>query len=183
MANKEEKIVVVYNSKSGFTQKYAKWIAEAVQADLLVGKNTKVQDLMPYDIVIFGGGLYAGGINGLKLVTNHYSQLKDKKIIVFCLGATPVRDEIVEEVKNKNLTAEQRDHIAFFMLRGGFNYHKLGSADKVLMNILKFKLKRKKVLSADERGMLNSYSQPLDFTSQKNISPIVDYINKVKMRI
>lgn len=177
MGNKGKKIVVVYNSKSGFTQKYAKWITEAVQADLLVGKNAKVQDLMPYDIIIFGGGLYAGGINGLKLITNHYSQLKEKKIIVFCLGVTPVRDKIVEEVKNKNLTAEQRDHIQFFMLRGGFNYDKLAFFDKMLMSILKVKLKRKKTLSADERGMLNSFNQPLDFTNQKHISPIVAYIN------
>lgn len=178
MVNKEKKIVIVYNSKSGFTQKYAKWIAEAVQADLLVGKNTKVQELLPYDAIIFGGGLYAGGINGLKLITNHYAQIKDKTLVVFCLGATPVRDEIVEEVKNNNLTAEQRENIQFFMLRGGFNYNKLAPFDKVLMNFLKFKLRRKKMLSADERGMLNSYSHPLDFTSQKNISPIVDYINK-----
>ncbi|MBN7774195.1 flavodoxin domain-containing protein [Clostridium aminobutyricum] len=172
------KIAVIYNSKSGFTQKYARWIAKAVQADLLIGKKTKAEDLLHYDTIVFGGGLYAGGINGLKLITKNYSNLKDKKIAVFCLGATPVRDEIVEEVRNKNLNVQQQESIQFFMLRGGFNYETLTPFDKILMNLLKLKLKRKKVLTADERGMLRSYTHPVDFTNEKNIEPIIKYINE-----
>lgn len=45
------KIAVVYRSKSGYTEKYAKWIAKAAGGDLLKGKKTRVEDLMNYDTI------------------------------------------------------------------------------------------------------------------------------------
>jgi flavodoxin len=97
-----KKVAVVYRSKSGYTEKYAKWIAKAVGADLMKGEKTKVDDLLKYDTIVYGGGLYAVGINGLKLITDHFDQLKDKKLIVFGLGASPVRPAIVEDVRDRN---------------------------------------------------------------------------------
>jgi len=40
------------------------------------------KDLIKYDIVIYGGGLYEGGIAGVKLVT----QNSCKNLIVFTVG-------------------------------------------------------------------------------------------------
>ncbi|MDF2686196.1 MAG: hypothetical protein K0S55_1377 [Clostridia bacterium] len=171
------KIAVVYRSKSGFTKKYAEWIAKAVNADLYIGNKTSIDDLIKYDTIVYGGALYAVGINGIKLITNNFDKLKDKKLIIFTLGATPVRPEIFEEVKKSNLTEEQQKYIKFFMLRGGFDYNKLSFIDKILMKLLKAKIKSKKNPDADERGMLNSYTHPVDFTNEKNIKPIVDAIN------
>jgi len=167
------KVAVVYRSKSGYTEKYAKWIAKAVGADLLKGEKTKVEDLLNYDTIVYGGGLYAVGINGLKLITKNYDKLKDKKLIVFGVGASPVRPAVVEEVKNKNLTEEQQQTIEFFLLRGGFDKRRLTPVDGVLMQIMKINLKMKKNPTADERGMLNAYIHPVDFTSEKHIEPIL----------
>lgn len=171
-----KRIAVVFRSKSGYTEKYAKWIARAVDADLLKGENTKVEDLLPYDTIVYGGGLYAVGINGVKLITDHYEKLKDKKLIIFCLGASPVRPEIYEEVKNRNLTKEQQKTIDFFLLRGGFDQGKLTPVDRILMQVMKIHLKRKKNPTPDELGMLNAYSHPADFTNEKSIEPIVERI-------
>jgi len=164
---------VVYRSKSGFTQKYAQWIAAAVNADLLDGRTAKHCDLLEYDTIVYGGALYAAGIHGLSLITRNFEALKGKKLIVFTLGATPVRPEVVEEVRNKNFTAEQQRRIRFFMLRGGFDKSKLTPVDKVLMTLLKAKLKSRKHPTADERGMLAAYDHPQDFTDEKRIAPIV----------
>jgi len=167
------KVAVVYRSKSGYTEKYAKWIAKAVNADLFKGEKTSIEDLMGYDTIVYGGGLYAVGINGLKLITNNYDKLKDKKLIVFGLGASPVRPAIVEEVKNKNLTKEQQETIEFFLLRGGFDKRKLTPVDSVLMTLMRINLKMKKHPTPDERGMLNAYTHPVDFTDEKLIESIV----------
>lgn len=167
------RVAVVYRSKSGYTEKYAKWIAKAVGADLLRGENVKVEELMDYDTIVYGGGLYAVGINGLKLITDNYDKLKDKKLIVFGLGASPVRPSIVEEVKNKNLTREQQETIEFFLLRGGFDKRKLTPVDSILMKIMRINLKMKKHPTPDEKGMLNAYTHPADFTDEKLIEPIV----------
>ena len=170
------KVAVVYRSKSGYTEKYAKWIAKAVNADLLRGEKTRPEDLMDYDTIVYGGGLYAVGINGLKLITDNYDKLKSKKLIVFSLGASPVRPAIVEEVKNKNLTKEQQETIDFFLLRGGFDKRKLTPIDSILMKLMRINLKMKKNPTPDERGMLNAYTHPVDFTDEKLIEPIVSRI-------
>ena len=45
-----------------------------------------------------------------------------------------------------------------------------------MMTLLKWKLKSKKELTPDERGMLTAYSQPVDFTKQKYIDELISYI-------
>jgi hypothetical protein len=70
--------------------------------------------------------------------------------------------------------------IQFFYLRGGFNYNKLPLIDKFLMKLLQLKLKRKKSLTADEKGMLNAYNKPVDFTRKENIEGILSHIRSVK---
>ncbi|MBU3189570.1 hypothetical protein K9O30_07560 [Clostridium bowmanii] len=43
----------------------------------------------------------------------------------------------------------------------------------------KWKLKIKKQLTPDEKGMLSSYDRPVDFTRKKNIDGIITYVNPV----
>lgn len=170
------KSIVIYKSKTGFVKKYAHWIAEELLADVFDVSKVNIDMLKSYDTVIYGGSLYAVGINGVKFITNNLNKLKDKKIVVFATGASPVREEVVNEVRDKNFTSEQQKYIKFFYLRGGFDYSKLNLFDKLLMNLLKFKLKRKKELTPDERGMLASYNKPVDFTKRRNIEKLVAYV-------
>ena len=135
--------------------------------------------LKKYDIIIYGGSLYAGGINGVQFITQNLSSLNNKKIVVFATGASPSKEEVIKEVKDKNFTLEQQNIIKFFYLRGGFDYSKLNPFDKFLMTLLKWKIKmkRKKDLTPDEKGMLASYNKPVDFTKKKNIDEIITYVN------
>jgi menaquinone-dependent protoporphyrinogen IX oxidase len=172
------KTIVVYKSKSGFAKKYAEWIAEELSAGLIEASKVTVESLSAYDTVIYGGGLYVGGINGVKLITQNLDKLKGKKVVVFASGASPAREEAINEVRNKNFTPEQQQRIRFFYLRGGFDYSKLQPLDKVLMILLKLKIKRKRKteLNSDERGMLAAYDQPADFTRKKNIDELISYV-------
>lgn len=171
------KTVVIYKSKSGFSRKYAEWIAEELSADIFEASNVTADMLTAYDTVIYGGGLYIVGINGVKLITQNLDKLIGKKVVVFTTGASPSREEAISEVKNKNFTSEQLKHIQFFYLRGGFDYSKLKLFDKVLMTLLKWKIKMKKELTPDERGMLAAYDKPTDFTIKKKIDEIISYVN------
>lgn len=170
------KTIVIYKSKTGFTKKYAEWIANELAADIFESSMVKVENLMMYDNVIYGGGLYAGGINGAKLITQNLFKLKDKKIIVFATGASPARAEVIQEVRQKNFTPDQESYISFFYMRGGFSYSKLNCFDKILMTLLKWKLKMSKQLTSDDKGMLASYDMPVDFTRSKNIDQLINFI-------
>ena len=50
-----KKTVVIYNSQTGFTARYARWIAEAAGADCLPLSEAKGRDLSGCDAIIFGG--------------------------------------------------------------------------------------------------------------------------------
>lgn len=175
------KTVVIYKSETGFTKSYAKWISEELSADIFDVSKVTSNMLTAYDTVIYGGGLYAVGINGVKLITKNLGKLGDKKVVVFATGASPVREEAVNEVRNKNFTSMEQKHIQFFYLRGGFDFSKLKPIYKVLMTLLKWKIqwkiKRKKELTPDERGMLETYDKPVDFTRKYKIDEIINYVN------
>lgn len=171
------KTVVIYKSKTGFTKKYAEWIAEELSADIFQGSKVNADVLATYDTVVYGGGLYAGGINGIKLIKRNLDKLKDKKVIAFATGASPAKEETIREIENNNFSVEQQKHIKFFYLRGGFDYNRLNPFYKILMTLLKSKLKSKTELKPDEKGMLEAYEEPVDFTNKKNIDEIISYVN------
>ncbi|XOQ47390.1 MAG: Flavodoxin [Eubacteriales bacterium] len=175
-----QKIAVVYKSKTGFTEKYARWLAEDTGADLLQANHVKVEDLLRYDTIVYGGGLYAGGINGVKLITGHMKELGNRKIIVFGVGASPCRPEVRDEVEKHNFPAEIRGKIRFFLLRGGFDYSKCNLIDKMLMNMFKVKLKKAPDTDKDAKGMLACYDHPADFTNREALKPILACIRNEK---
>lgn len=174
------KTIVVYKSKTGFAKKYAEWIAEDLSADIFEASNVTINVLSSYDTVIYGGSLYAAGINGVKVITENIDKLKGKKIVVFATGASPSREEVVNKVMNNNFTSEQQKYIRFFYMRGGFNFSKLTPFDKILMTFLKWKInnkkKRGKELVPDEIGMLTLFDKPMDYTKRENIDKIITYV-------
>lgn len=135
--------VVIYKSKTGFAKKYAEWISEALKCDIKENTKLSLDDLIQYDTKIYGGGLYAVGINGINLIKNNFEALKEKTLIVFATGATPPRDEDLQKVWESNFSEEQRKKIYTFYFRGGFDFSKLSTANKILMSMMKLKLKLK----------------------------------------
>lgn len=174
------KILVAYKSITGFTEKYAKWIAKELSADIYSYKEINREVFKNYDVVIYGGSLHAVGIKGIKIIKNNMNLLKARKLVIFAVGATPYRQKTVEEIKHNNFSGEQLEKLKFFYLRGGFNYNKLPFIDKILMRLLQLKLKRKTSLTLDEKGMLNAFNKPVDFTRRENIDSIISYICSLK---
>jgi len=169
------KTVVIYKSKSGYTKKYAQWLAEALQADLFEADKFNKEQFGAYDNVIYGGGIYAVGINGIKFIKENLPSLKGKKVIVFATGLSPAREEVINEIKDKNFSAEELGAISFFYMRGGFDTAKLKTLDGLAMKLMRRILKRKDpaAMSEDDRSMLDAFEQPVDFTDKRNIEPIL----------
>ena len=171
------KTVVVYKSTTGYTKKYADWISSELNADIYEHSKIHSKKLCTYDTIIYGGSLHAVGIIGAKLITNNLNILKNKKLIVFATGASPFREKTILEIKNKNFTQEEQEYIHFYYFRGGFNYNKLNIFDKILMTLLRLKLKTKKNLTPDEKGMLAIYNKPVNYTRKSNIDDLISFVN------
>ncbi|MGI6129497.1 MAG: flavodoxin domain-containing protein [bacterium] len=67
------KIVVIYQSKYGATEKYAEWLAGELSGDLIQTRKATIEQVEKYDAVILGGGIYATGIAGISFLKKHYA--------------------------------------------------------------------------------------------------------------
>jgi len=59
---KMRKTIVLYNSKTGYTKKYAEWIASELGAEISDQRDFNLQRYKEFDNIIFGGSLHAIGI-------------------------------------------------------------------------------------------------------------------------
>ncbi len=179
------KIAVIYKSKYGFTESYARWIAEDLSTDLLQSDSVKHSDLQKYDVLIFGGGLYAGGLSGISLLTKNFDSLKDKKLYIFTVGAADVTDpENIKSIRSSlshKLTPSMQESVQIYHLRGGLSYSKMSFVHRTMISML-VKMVRKKPeneLSNEEEQMLESYGQDVDFTNRQTIEALVSNVRQL----
>lgn len=128
------RIVVVYKSTYGATKLYAEHIAKELRADLLEQGEITKSKLFEYDTVVYGGGIYAGGIAGVNLIRKNFDQLSDKFLIVFSVGFTPqARKDILEKVINGNFNERQRPKIQFYHFPGRIDYGNLNLLHRIAL--------------------------------------------------
>ncbi len=175
------KTIVIYKTKYGSAKKYAHWISQSLGADLFDVKDVSVQMLNSYDTIIYGGGLYAGGLLGFSFIKKNYELIKNKNVVVFAVGSSLNPDKTEEEIKNRNLSDEMKEKVKVFFLRGALDYKKMKPFDKFLMFCLKKTIEMKKTEDWDDdtKGIIATYGKSVDFTDEKSINPILQYINSL----
>lgn len=176
---------VIYKSKYGSTKKYAEWIGNELECDVLENSSVSADRLKKYDTIIYGGGLFAGGVNGISLITKNFDTIKNKDVILFTVGLADPKDTAnTEHIKGgikKAVSPEVYEKLKIFHLRGGIDYSALGIVHKAMMAMLvkSMKSKDKSELRDEDKLMLETYGQQIDFTDKKSIQPIVDYIKSI----
>lgn len=165
------KAIVIYSSKTGFTRKYAKWICDALDADILEFNDRDRVNYAHYDTIIFGGGMYAGKINNIKWFREKLPQFADKKVVLFVSGAMSKRSpEVMANIK-KNFKPGEWGRFKAFYMQGGLDYDRMEEMDRAMLTAFRYMLK---VSKKDERTA-NMIAKSFDFTTQKDILPLVDY--------
>ena len=71
-----------------------------------------------------------------------------------------------------------KDNIKVFHLRGGIDYTKLNFMHKTMMSMLVKMVKKKdrEELNAEQKEMIDTYGQVVDFTDKQSLQPIIEYI-------
>ena len=176
-SDKTKKIAVIYKSHYGTTKNYAEWIAETLEASLFENSDIKADQLLDYDVIVYGGGLYAGGIAGSKLVAKNPCNT----LVVFTVGLANPGITDYNNILNKNFTKEGLDKIKVFHLRGGIDYSKLGFIHKTMMWAMKKETEKLPIdkRTADDHLLLETYGDKLDFTNRQTIKPLIEYIKKL----
>ena len=129
------KVLVTYQSKTGFTKKYAEWIKEELNCDLKEIKEVK--DVKEYDLVIHGGWIMGGLIKGVKKII----KISPKKLIVFGVGLTAKKDLNI----NRMIKDNKLEDTLFFYFEGGTNPKKMGLIGRTMVKLVT----KKKVVFVD----------------------------------
>ena len=163
-------VLVVYKSRYGAAERYAKWIAEALGCEALPMDQVKTATLLEYRMLIFGGGLYMGRINGIAALTRRFQELKDKTLLVFTAGLTePTDDGYYTFLYTRNFTEKMRKQIHFFAFPGAVDGQKLGRFHRCVM-----------VMAMNERAQKDPANaqtyleMKMDFVDPKYIEPLVE---------
>lgn len=171
------KFVVVYKSKYGATKKYAEWISDELNCDLFDVKDVTIDFLSEYDVIIYGGGLYAEIINGLYNITKKIDKLKDKKIIVFTTGITPlnIRDYYDKLVYEKNFKTEEAKKIKVYNYLGKMILDELSPVHKTALKGLKKIMSMKENPSDMEKLLIKLCDADGDFCDKNAIYELIEY--------
>lgn len=168
-----KKSVVVYHSQTGFTERYARWIAEASGAHCMPLDAAKRADLSGYDAIVYGGWAMAGTISKLGWFKKNIDRWPGKTLIAFCVGGSPADSPDVMPALQRNFTADQLARVSLFYLPGGFNYEKMGRVSKLMMKVFISSLQKKKDKTPQEEVMVRMIASSYDISDRKTIEPIV----------
>lgn len=168
------KAIIIYNSKTGFTERYAGWLAKQLNCETVRYRDRNKTDLIEYDTVIYAGSVHAGLIRGLKWFKKQLPLLEGKKKIVLAVGAMPAGEEMAANVASANFTQEELGDIRLFYLPGGLCYEKMGVFDRLFMKLFRKMLASRKNPSAEEAETAKAISHSYDIADRAYLEPVVD---------
>ena len=166
--------IILYSSRYGATRRYAEWLAEETGFDCVEAKKARIGDVTQCDTIVFGGGIYASGIDGLSFLKKHIGLLRDKKVIVFCDGASPYDEAAFRQIVDHNLKGPLAG-LPCFYCRGAWDPDNMRFADKVLCRMLHGAVAKKKPedRAVWEKALMEAGSVKHDLTDRAGIAPIL----------
>ena len=192
---KNMNICIIYKSKYGHTENYANWIYERLTSnthnvEIYTLKESEKVDLKTYDLIIYGAGIYASTIAGLKSTAARFEKLLSKhshtKLIIFTVGLFPQIEDnksgfIIGRL-SEGMQVFQGERLECFHFQGGMDFQKLKTGDKMLMSVVK-KYTEKKLeinLTDEDKILLKSYKEKINLSDKEKIEPLISYVNSIK---
>ena len=171
--------IVIYTSKYGAAEKYAKWLAQALGCPAKSLQETGRADFTNHDTILYGGSLYVGSIAGFKGFLKKLQSPQGKKLVLFMVGMTdPAAAEIYDEVVQKNIPQGWENSFQPFALRGDLVFSQMGLLHKLLMAMPKSLAQKKppEQRTAQDQFYIDSYGKDVFLATQEQIQPILNYI-------
>lgn len=168
--------IVLYASKYGSTEQYARWIAEKLNCPAVNIKKLTDDLFENVDTVVFGGGIYAGKIKGAAQFVKHFDQWYRKRVAVFTVGMTGLEEaEYFQSVLDGNFSVQQQADVCFFHFRGRIDYKQLSFMHRMMMGMLKKMLLGKQEKTESDRQILATYGKKLDGVKCDAVRSLVEY--------
>jgi hypothetical protein len=159
---------IVYTSKTGFTEQYARHLATTLGCEALELKEA-LSLLKKKSEIIYFGWIDGGKITGLKKALKCFSP-----ICVCSVGISTPSDELVVSLREGN-----KINLPLFYLQGGFDYSRLTGTSKIKMSIarslLKKTIEKKEKPDEEEKFLLDVMENGGNFVDRNKIKSIADW--------
>ena len=184
-AESTPRVLVIYNTLTGFSKTYGTWIAEELEADLrsltevIEGVKSGRINLASYDLVVYGAGVRMSIIRGFgkfRKMAKDAGILNQGRVIVWANGGTPQHPDRDWKCAARTFTRNElaKGEFPFFYFEGGVRYEGLPAAEKTLLKIF-----AKRVQKYRDRGewavaVADNIAQGYDHTNRDSIAPLVE---------
>lgn len=174
-----KKGIILYRSKYGAAKRYAEWLTELTGFDCAELPNVALNDVKEYETILLCGGIYASGVAGISFLKKNLEALKNQKIAVFCVGASPYDAKALDELKAFN-TKGKMNNIPFFYGRGFWNESKMSLKDRILCRALKKAVAKRDPSTYEPwmKALMSAGEGNCDWTDRKYLEPILDYLKE-----
>lgn len=168
--------VVIYGSCYGSTQAYAEYIAQELSCPAVSAKEVTRADVEGRELIVFGGGAYAGSIAGAKKAAKLEKYFGQAKLLCFTCGlADPAKAKTQDEARALlNKAFPLHAGMPVFCLRGNMDYARLSAGHRAMMAMLIAFLKRKKERSEEDEQLLATYGQKIEFLDLSTAQPFIE---------
>lgn len=170
--------IVIYKSKYGAAKKYAEWLSADCGFDCAALAEAKKADLSAYDTIVLCGGIYASGIAGLSFLKKRLPAWSDKRVAVFCTGASPADEEALAALRQRNMRGPL-ESVPLFYGRGMWDQPHMRFTDRTLCGLLQKSVAKKDPASYEpwEKALMSAVGQSCDWTDRSCLAPLLAWID------
>ncbi len=159
-------MIIVYESKTGFTKRYAEMLAE--KTGLKVFRVKELSKVNQDEEIIFLGWMKVGKIQG-------FDKLRKYKVIAICGSGTGRNAEPnIETVIARN----KIEGIPLFYLRGGcFPLKEIKGIDKIMLSMFLKMLKSQKDKDEKLEEAISIIENGFDGVKEENLKLVLEWLN------
>ena len=195
-----QRTIVLYTSKYGAAETYARWIAEALGCRAVPLDKFSKKELQGYDTVIYGGGVQAGGIRGLEQFTKWIKgDLKlrqmakrgtiseaeaaeigafDRQYYIFAVGISLDSEGNRLQLRDINFDKDWLRELPCFFLPGAFDPAKLEGVDKAIIKVATkmFLNKPEAQAAAEDAQVLRYFETGCDLIDRTRTTALIEAV-------
>ena len=168
------KTLILYGSQYGTTKRYADELSRLT--GLPAVSYEKAPDLAGCEQIVYLGGLYAGGVKGLKQAVKKFPA--GVRLILVTVGLADVQDkQNIENIRRSvrgQLPAGLLQNTVLFHLRGGIDYGRLSLPHRAMMTLLYNHAKKlpPEQQNAETKAMIDTFGRQVDFVDFTALAPV-----------
>ncbi len=178
--------IIVYGSQYGTARRYADELSRRTGMQAVSYEG--VDGLSSYGLVVFVGGLYAGGVMGLSETMKRFPLRPDQAMILGTVGladpSDPSNIDSIRQSIRKQVPEALYGRIRIFHLRGGIDYRKLTFRHRTMMTLLYGKVRNlpPERRNAETEAFVDTYGKDVDFVDLSSLAGIQDEIGRLGMQ-